>query len=98
MLFYSDEMSDAVASLVTVNSSRPGYLVRVLREVKIICEDHRLRPRLLRSLRALRDSHSPNNPLVNKIIIISTKFLIQFRFLLIKIPTVLIENSECLSN
>ncbi|XP_012261431.2 uncharacterized protein LOC105689176 isoform X2 [Athalia rosae] len=60
----SDEMSDAVASLVLVNTSRPGYLVRVLREMKIICEDHRLRPRLLRSLQALRDSHSPNNPLV----------------------------------
>ncbi|XP_046748721.1 uncharacterized protein LOC124412679 isoform X7 [Diprion similis] len=60
----SNEMSDAVSSLVTVNTSRPGYLVRVLREVKIICEDHRLRPRLLRSLRALRDSHSSNNPLV----------------------------------
>ncbi|XP_015514172.2 uncharacterized protein LOC107220202 isoform X3 [Neodiprion lecontei] len=61
----SNEMSDAVSSLVTVNTSRPGYLVRVLREVKIICEDHRLRPRLLRSLRALRDSHSSNNPLVD---------------------------------
>ncbi|CAD6240429.1 GSCOCG00008783001-RA-CDS [Cotesia congregata] len=56
-------MRDVLLSLVTSNRTRPDYLVIILREIKAISEDHRLRPRLLRSLRALQDTQSANNPL-----------------------------------
>ncbi|XP_044580254.1 putative uncharacterized protein DDB_G0282129 isoform X3 [Cotesia glomerata] len=59
----SGEMRDVLLSLVTSNRTRPDYLVIILREIKAISEDHRLRPRLLRSLRALQDTQSANNPL-----------------------------------
>lgn len=57
-------MRDVLSSLISVNKKRPDYLVIILREIKAISEDHRLRPRLLRSLRALQDTQSLSNPLV----------------------------------
>ncbi|XP_015592797.1 uncharacterized protein LOC107266635 isoform X3 [Cephus cinctus] len=59
----SGEMRDVLGSLVAANRRRPDYLVIILREIKAISEDHRLRPRLLRSLRALQIPEPPNNPL-----------------------------------
>ncbi|XP_046141499.1 uncharacterized protein LOC114876384 isoform X2 [Osmia bicornis bicornis] len=59
----SPEMRDVLNSLISVNKKRPDYLVIILREIKAISEDHRLRPRLLRSLRALQDTQSLSNPL-----------------------------------
>lgn len=61
---YSFEMKEVLSSLIAVNKKRPDYLVIILREIKAISEDHRLRPRLWRSLRALQDTQSLNNPLV----------------------------------
>ncbi|XP_044002301.1 putative uncharacterized protein DDB_G0286901 isoform X2 [Aphidius gifuensis] len=57
----SDEMRDVLQSLVASNRRRPDYLVIILREIKSICDDQRLRPRLLRSLRALQDAQSSRN-------------------------------------
>ncbi|KAK0176999.1 hypothetical protein PV328_001094 [Microctonus aethiopoides] len=59
----SGEMRDILLSLIAVNRRQPDYLVVILKEIKAICEDQRLRPRLLRSLRALYDTQSPNNPM-----------------------------------
>lgn len=58
-------MRDILLSLIAVNRRQPDYLVVILKEIKAISEDQRLRPRLLRSLRALYDTQSPNNPMVN---------------------------------
>ncbi|XP_011304661.1 uncharacterized protein cmb isoform X2 [Fopius arisanus] len=57
------EMRDVLVSLVAANKRRPDYLVIILREIKAISEDQRLRPRLLRSLRALQDMQTSSNPL-----------------------------------
>lgn len=57
-------MKEVLSSLIYVNKNRPDYLVIILREIKAISEDHRLRPRLWRSLRALQDTQSLSNPLV----------------------------------
>ncbi|XP_034951545.1 myb-like protein AA isoform X2 [Chelonus insularis] len=62
-LHLSGEMREILLSLVTANRKRSDYLITILREIKAISEDHRLRPRLLRSLRALQDTQSPNIPL-----------------------------------
>ncbi|XP_011880116.1 PREDICTED: uncharacterized protein LOC105568784 [Vollenhovia emeryi] len=59
----SSEMKEAISSLVTANKRRPDYLIIILREIKAVSEDHRLRPHLLRSLRALQDKQTLNNPL-----------------------------------
>ncbi|XP_014476863.1 PREDICTED: uncharacterized protein LOC106745612 isoform X2 [Dinoponera quadriceps] len=60
----SSEMKEALSSLIAVNRRRPDYLIIILREIKAISEDHRLRPQLLRSLRALQDTQTlMNNPL-----------------------------------
>ncbi|EZA52085.1 hypothetical protein DMN91_012046 [Ooceraea biroi] len=59
----SSEMKEAISSLVAANKRRPDYLIIILREIKAISEDHRLRPQLLRSLRALQDTQTLNNPL-----------------------------------
>ncbi|XP_076236205.1 combover [Calliopsis andreniformis] len=59
----SSELKDVLSSLISVNKKRPSYLLIILREIKAISEDHRLRPRLLRSLRALQDAQSSSNPL-----------------------------------
>ncbi|XP_043253505.1 uncharacterized protein LOC122398003 isoform X3 [Colletes gigas] len=59
----SSEMKEVLSSLVIVNKKQPDYLITVLREIKTISEDHRLRPRLLRLLRALQDMQPPSNPL-----------------------------------
>ncbi|XP_033301883.1 uncharacterized protein LOC117206542 isoform X1 [Bombus bifarius] len=59
----SFEMKEVLSSLISVNKKRPDYLVIILREIKAISEDHRLRPRLWRSLRALQDTQSLSNPL-----------------------------------
>ncbi|XP_071863982.1 combover isoform X2 [Bombus fervidus] len=59
----SFEMKEVLSSLISVNKKRPDYLVIILREIKVISEDHRLRPRLWRSLRALQDTQSLSNPL-----------------------------------
>ncbi|XP_061927289.1 uncharacterized protein LOC108002879 isoform X2 [Apis cerana] len=59
----SSEMKEVLSSLIHVNKNRPDYLVIILREIKAISEDHRLRPRLWRSLRALQDTQSLSNPL-----------------------------------
>ncbi|XP_024885595.1 uncharacterized protein LOC112463420 [Temnothorax curvispinosus] len=59
----SSEMKEAISSLIAVNRRRPDYLIIILREIKAISEDHRLRPHLLRSLRALQDKQTLNNPL-----------------------------------
>ncbi|XP_076676125.1 combover isoform X2 [Andrena cerasifolii] len=59
----SSEMKEVLKSLITVNKRRPDYLVSILREVKAISDDHRLRPHLLRSLRTLQDTQSLSNPL-----------------------------------
>lgn len=61
---YSFEMKEVLSSLISVNKKRPDYLLIILREIKAISEDHRLRPRLWRSLRALQDTQSLSNPLV----------------------------------
>jgi len=61
----SSEMKEAISSLIAVNKRRPDYLIIILREIKAISEDHRLRSHLLRSLRALQDKQTLNNPLVN---------------------------------
>lgn len=64
---YSSEMKEALSSLIAVHKRRPDYLIILLREIKTISEDHRLRPQLLRSLRALQDTQIlMNNPLVSK--------------------------------
>lgn len=65
------EMRDVLISLVAANKRRPDYLVIILREIKAISEDQRLRPRLLRSLRALQDIQS-TNPLVRTTLNIDT--------------------------
>lgn len=58
------EMKEALNSLIAVNKRRSDYLIIILREIKTISEDHRLRPQLLRSLRALQDTQTlMNNPL-----------------------------------
>ncbi|XP_031834636.1 combover isoform X2 [Nomia melanderi] len=59
----SSEMKEILSLLISVNKKQPDYLVTVLREIKNISEDHRLRPRLLRSLRALQDMQPLSNPL-----------------------------------
>lgn len=59
-------MKEALASLIEVNKRRPDYLIIILREIKAIIEDHRLRPRLLKSLHALQDIQKTlSNPLVS---------------------------------
>ena len=57
-------MKEVLSSLIAVNKKRPDYLIIILKEIKAISEDHRLRPRLWRSLRALQDTQSLSNPLV----------------------------------
>lgn len=59
----SSEMKEAISSLIAANKRRPDYLIIILREIKAISEDHRLRSHLLRSLRALQDKQTLNNPL-----------------------------------
>ncbi|KYN37986.1 Pericentriolar material 1 protein [Trachymyrmex septentrionalis] len=59
----SSELKEAISSLIAVNKKRPDYLIIILREIKAISEDHRLRSHLLRSLRALQDKQTLNNPL-----------------------------------
>ncbi|KAF3421114.1 hypothetical protein E2986_03873 [Frieseomelitta varia] len=59
----SFEMKEVLSSLIAVNKKRPDYLIIILKEIKAISEDHRLRPRLWRSLRALQDTQSSSNPL-----------------------------------
>ncbi|CAL7936805.1 unnamed protein product [Xylocopa violacea] len=59
----SSEMKEVLSSLISVNKQRPDYLVLILRHIKAISEDHRLRPRLWRTLRALQDTPSLSNPL-----------------------------------
>ncbi|XP_029160927.1 uncharacterized protein LOC114932743 [Nylanderia fulva] len=59
----SSEMKEAISSLIAVNKRRPDFLVIILREIKTISEDHRLRSQLLKSLRALQDTQTLNNPL-----------------------------------
>ncbi|KYN21423.1 PREDICTED: uncharacterized protein LOC108759848 [Trachymyrmex cornetzi] len=59
----SSELKEAISSLIAVNKRRPDYLIIILREIKAISEDHRLRSHLLRSLRALQDKQTLNNPL-----------------------------------
>ncbi|XP_012217948.1 uncharacterized protein [Linepithema humile] len=59
----SSEMKEAIGSLIAVNKKRPDYLIIILKEVKTISEDHRLRSHLLRTLRALQDTQTLNNPL-----------------------------------
>ncbi|XP_017880567.1 uncharacterized protein LOC108625240 isoform X2 [Ceratina calcarata] len=60
----SSEMREVLSSLISANKQGPYYLVIILRKIKTIIEDHRLRPRLLRSLRALQcDAQSLSNPL-----------------------------------
>ncbi|KZC07666.1 hypothetical protein WN55_08438 [Dufourea novaeangliae] len=59
----SPEMREVLSSLILVNKRQPDYLVTVLREIKNISENHRLRPRLLRSLRTLQDMQPRSNPL-----------------------------------
>ncbi|XP_008557085.1 signal transducer and activator of transcription B isoform X5 [Microplitis demolitor] len=59
----SSEIRDILSSLVASNRTRPDYLVIILREIKAISNDDRLRPKLLRSLRALQDTQSTDNPL-----------------------------------
>lgn len=61
----SSEMKEAVSSLIAVNKRRLDFLIITLREIKTISEDHRLRSHLLRSLRALQDTQTLNNPLVS---------------------------------
>lgn len=65
ILMDSLELKEAIISLVTVNKRRPDYLIIILREIKAISEDHRLRSHLLRSLRTLQDKQTLNNPLVS---------------------------------
>ncbi|KOC64949.1 Pericentriolar material 1 protein [Habropoda laboriosa] len=57
------EMKEALSSLISVNKKRPDYLVMILREITAISDDHRLRPRLWRSLRALQVTQTLSNPL-----------------------------------
>ncbi|KAG7206907.1 hypothetical protein KM043_000801 [Ampulex compressa] len=59
----STEMKEVLSSLISVNKRRSDYLIIILREIKAISEDHKLRPHLLRSLRALQDTQSLSNPL-----------------------------------
>ncbi|XP_053973188.1 uncharacterized protein LOC128873568 isoform X2 [Hylaeus volcanicus] len=59
----SSEMKEVLTSLIYANKKQPDYLATILREIKTISEDHRLRPRLLRSLRALQDIQPLSNPL-----------------------------------
>ncbi|XP_076176767.1 combover isoform X2 [Ptiloglossa arizonensis] len=59
----SSEVKEVLSSLISVNKKQPDYLVTVLLEIKAISEDHRLRPRLLRALRALQDMQPLSNPL-----------------------------------
>lgn len=61
----SSEMKEAISSLIAVNKKRPDYLIIILREIKTISEDHRLRSHLLRTLRALQNAQTLNNPLVS---------------------------------
>lgn len=57
-------MKEVLTYLISVNKKRPDYLVIILREITAISEDHRLRPRLWRSLRALQETQPLSNPLV----------------------------------
>lgn len=57
-------MKEVLSSLISVNKERPDYLVIILREIKTISEDHRLRSRLWRALRVLQDTRFLRNPLV----------------------------------
>ncbi|KAL0115356.1 hypothetical protein PUN28_010710 [Cardiocondyla obscurior] len=57
------EMKEAISHLIAANKRRPDYLIIILREIKAISEDYRLRPQLLRSLRLLQDKQTLNNPL-----------------------------------
>ncbi|XP_072746468.1 uncharacterized protein Cmb isoform X3 [Anoplolepis gracilipes] len=62
----SSEMKEAISSLIAVNKKRPDFLIIILREIKAISEDHRLRSHLLRSLAkitTLQDTQTLNNPL-----------------------------------
>lgn len=59
------EMKGAISSLIAANKKRPDYLIIILREIKTISEDHRLRSHLLRTLRALQNTQTLNNPLVS---------------------------------
>ncbi|XP_029674780.1 uncharacterized protein LOC115242535 isoform X2 [Formica exsecta] len=62
----SSEMKEAISSLIAVNKRRPDFLIIILREIKTISEDHRLRSHLLRSLAkitTLQDTRTLNNPL-----------------------------------
>lgn len=81
----SDEMRDVLQSLVASNRRRPEYLVIILKEIKSICDDQKLRPKLLRSLRTLQNAQSSRNKSVNyfhyinyniKLIIYSYYFLL----------------------
>lgn len=64
--FFSVEMRDTLGALIATNRKRPEYLVYILREIKNITDDYRLRVRLLRSLRDLQDTQPPRNPLVSQ--------------------------------
>ncbi|XP_063988432.1 uncharacterized protein LOC135168324 isoform X2 [Diachasmimorpha longicaudata] len=57
------ELRDVLVSLVAANKSQPDYLVIILKEIKAISDDQRLRARLLRSLRALHAMQTSSNPL-----------------------------------
>lgn len=64
----SAEMKEAISSLIAVNKKRPDFLIIVLREIKTISEDHRLRSHLFRSLAkitTLQNTQTLNNPLVS---------------------------------
>ncbi|XP_076375847.1 combover [Megalopta genalis] len=59
----SSELREVLSLLISVNKKQPDYLLTVLTEIKNISEDHKLRPRLLRSLRSLQDMQPLSNPL-----------------------------------
>ncbi|CAK9825985.1 hypothetical protein ANTRET_LOCUS3905 [Anthophora retusa] len=59
----SFEVKEVLSSLISVNKKRPVYLVMILKEIIAISENHRLRPRLWRSLRALQITQTLSNPL-----------------------------------
>ncbi|KAL6426438.1 hypothetical protein ACFW04_009129 [Cataglyphis niger] len=62
----SSEMKEAISSLIAVNKRRPDFLIIILREIKTISEDHKLRSHLLRALAkitSLQNSQTLNNPL-----------------------------------
>lgn len=61
-------MKEAISSLIAVNKKRPDFLIILLREIKAISEDHRLRSHLLRTLAkitTLQNTQTLNNPLVS---------------------------------